>query len=176
MRYQRLVLGLSSVACAALIGVGTAVPAAAMHSTTIDNGAGVSAPQAVASGSPPDPALALAVAQWVTKGGEDNLKTLAGDFKDLEDAANNNDMSAISDSCAQLQTDVEAAQAYDPIPDPQAQHNWSAALADYAKGATDCVAGADSSNADLITKASTEITDGSTELNQVTTRLGEIAG
>jgi hypothetical protein len=175
MRYQRLVLGVSSVALALFVGVGTVNPAAAMPSAG-DRGSGAAVPQVAASGSPPNPALALAVAQWVTKGGENNLKTLASDFKNLENAANTENLNAISASCTQLRKDVQSAQAYDPIPDAQAQHNWSAALTDYENGATDCVAGADTQNSTLITKASTEITDGSDQLNLVTTRLSEIAG
>lgn len=197
MRYRRLVLGVSTVTLAVFAGVGAvgssasaASPSGVLPRDMVARGASapvvsapvVSAPSpavpgpAATGGNPPDPDLALKVAQWVTNGGEDNLKALAVDFKDLEDAANTDDLPTISSSCAQLQTDVEAAQSYDAIPDPEAQHNWSAALADYERGATDCVAGADTSNADLITKASTEITDGSTALNLVTTRLGQIAG
>jgi hypothetical protein len=174
MRYKRLVLGISTTSLAIVVGLGTgALPAAAAYPA--GSAAGAAAPR-VAASDPPDPALALAVAQWVTNGGEDDLKALAADFTALEDAANADDMSSISSSCEQLQTDVEAAQSYDPIPDQEAQHEWSTALADYARGATDCVAGAQTTNATLITKASTEITDGSTALSEVTTRLGEIAG
>jgi len=129
-----------------------------------------------AAADPPDPQLALAVAQWVTNGGATDLKSLGADFSALETAANTSDLAAISSSCAQLQSDVESAQSYDPIPDPEAQHNWSAALAEYARGATDCVAGADTSNDDLITRASTEIVTGSKDLDLVTARLEEIAG
>jgi hypothetical protein len=131
---------------------------------------------ATGGGSPPDPALALAVAQWVTNGGEDELKSLATDFKSLETAANSDDLPTISLSCSQLENDVENAQAYDPIPDPQAQHDWADALAQYARGATDCVDGANNSDVNLITQASTEITTGSKDLNLVTDRLNEIAG
>ncbi len=170
MRYRRLLLGVSSVTLALFVGVGAAGSPALATS-----GVAVPAP-AVTGGAPPDPALALKVAQWVTNGGEDSLKMLATDFKGLEDAASTNDLHSISTSCAALKKDVQAAQSYDAIPDAQAQHNWSAALADYEHGATDCVSGADSSNSDLITKASGEITDGSAQLNLVTTRLSEIAG
>jgi hypothetical protein len=126
--------------------------------------------------NPPDPALAAAVATWVTNGGEADLDALGSDFTALEQAANASDLASMSAGCTQLQSDVEAAQQYDPIPDPQAQHDWSAALAEYARGATDCVAGADTSNVDLITKASQEITAGSTDLDRVTARLNVIAG
>jgi hypothetical protein len=127
-------------------------------------------------GSSADPSVTQAVAQWVTNGGADNLKKLAADFTDLETAANSNDLGAISTSCGQLRTDVEGAQAYDPIPDAQAQHDWSLALAQYERGATDCVAGADEADESLITKASTEIVAGTNELDLVTARLGAISG
>jgi hypothetical protein len=158
---HRLSVGVASLMVATFAAVGgTALPAAA------------------AGGNPPDPALVLAVAKWVTNGGATDLKALAADFQSLETAANAGDMPSISKSCTQLQADVENAQAYDPIPDPKAQHDWADALAQYARGATDCVAGAGSPSpsADLITKASTEITTGSDDLNKVTARLNQIAG
>jgi hypothetical protein len=159
---RRVVVSASSLALATLVALG---------------GFGMPALGAVSGGgTPPDPALALAVAQWVTNGGEDELKALSADFKSLETAANSDDLPTISLSCSQLENDVENAQAYDPIPDPQAQHDWADALAQYARGATDCVDGANNSDVNLITQASTEITTGSNDLNLVTNRLNEIAG
>jgi hypothetical protein len=157
---RRVTVGASSLALAALVAIG-----------------GTSLP-AVASSAPPNPALALAVAQWVTNGGETDLMTLAGDFDSLSTSADSGDMTAITGSCTRLQGDVETAQAYDPIPDPEAQHAWAAALTEYERGATDCVdgAGATMPNPDLITKASGEITAGSNDLNLVTSRLNQIAG
>jgi hypothetical protein len=168
---RRLAVGASALALAMITVVG-ATGGVASAEVTLNQ----PVLPASAAPKPPDPALALAVAQWVADGGEANLKTLAADFTDLESAANSNNLPSISTSCAQLQKDVEGAQSGDPIPDPEAQSAWSRALAQYERGATDCVAGADESNVDLITKASTEITSGSTDLDLVTTRLGEIAG
>lgn len=125
---------------------------------------------------PPDPRLALAVAEWVTDGGDTKLTTLETDFNGLETAASSSDLPTISASCAQLRTDVEAAQSYDPIPDAEAQQDWSDALAEYALGATDCVAGANTANSGLITQASSEIVTGTDDLTLVTTRLNAIAG
>jgi hypothetical protein len=136
----------------------------------------VATPPRPARSGPPDPALAEAVGAWVSNGGEADLRALGSDFKSLSTAANANDMGQMSASCARLQTDVEAAQQYDPIPDPRAQRDWTEALKQYARGATDCMAGADTVNPDLLTKASDEITAGSTSLNHVTTRLSQIAG
>ncbi len=127
-------------------------------------------------GGPTDPALAMAVAQWASGGGGDRLTMLADDFTELETAAEANNLPGISTSCTRLRTDVKSAQAYDPIPDAQAQHDWSLALAQYERGATDCVAGADEANQNLMTKASTEIVAGTNELDLVTARLGEISG
>jgi hypothetical protein len=168
---RRAFVGASSLALAALVAlVGTGEVA-------FGSGASGSAPDAVATGAaPPDPALAVAVAKWVVNGGEDELKALAADFDGLVKAADSDDLPTISLSCSQLENDVASAQAYDPIPDPQAEHNWANALEQYSRGATDCVDGANNSDASMITQASTEITNGSKDLDQVTKRLNEIAG
>lgn len=133
-------------------------------------------PDPVATGTPPDPQLAQAVAMWVSHGGSASLKALSGDFAALEKAAGAQNMSGIATSCQHLGVDVKAAQAYAPIPDPQAQTAWAAALAQYAAGASDCATGASTLNASLLTKASTEITNGSNDLDTVTARLSQIAG
>jgi hypothetical protein len=180
---RRVTLGASSLALATLVAVGgTSLPALASADTaragTVLSNTGVAGTAGVEAGTPPDPKLALAVAEWVANGGETDLTTLATDFKDLSTAADSEDMASIGDSCTQLQSDIESAQAYDPIPDPQAQQAWASALAEYARGATDCIAGATASTPDvnLITKASAEITTGSKDLDLVTTRLNAIAG
>jgi hypothetical protein len=124
----------------------------------------------------PDPSTAQAVAKWVLGGGEKDLKALGKDFQELEKAANANDLAAMGTSCQHLKRDVDAAQAYDPIPDKDAQDNWAKALDLYEKGAIDCVNGAKTANTDLFIKASKEIIDGSTALQKVTARLKEISG
>jgi len=156
------------------VAVATRAPDAAV--ATPAPGAAAATPEPAASAAPPDPALAVKVADWVTGGGEADLQRLGTDFKQLEQAANDNDMGAIGASCSTLSADVEKAQAYDPIPDTTAQKHWAAALDQYAHGAADCVAGAAAADANLITQASEEITTGSGELAKVTQRLNEIAG
>jgi hypothetical protein len=122
----------------------------------------------------PDPSTQKAVAQWVLAGGEKELKALGADFKELEKAANGNDLKGMSTSCQHLKRDVDASQAYDPIPDKEAQDHWAKALDAYEKGANDCIKGAETVNSDLLVKASKEIVAGSTDLEKVTARLKEI--
>jgi hypothetical protein len=168
---RRAFVGASSLTLAAIVALG------GMGGIAFGSRALAGTPDAVATGgTPPDPALAVAVAKWVVNGGETELKALAGDFNNLVTAANSDDLPTISLSCSQLENDVASAQAYDPIPDPQAEHDWSDALEQYSRGATDCVDGANNSDANMITQASTEITNGSKDLDLVTKRLNEIAG
>ncbi len=161
---------------AALVAVTTS-GAVGMNGIASASGVGgVIASSGSTTSDPPDPALAQAVAKWVTGGGEADLTKLGTDFKSLEDAANASDLPQMSASCQQLQGDVQTAQKYAPIPDAAAQKNWASALALYARGAADCVSGADASNSQMLTKASHEITAGSAELDKVTARLAAIAG
>jgi hypothetical protein len=144
----------------------------AVHDTTPTHHA---APTHHATGAP-DPALDARVGSWVARGGDKQLSTLGTDFTSLEKAARAADLNAMGSECRQLATDVKTAQAHAPIPDAYAQHNWSAALAQYAIGAKDCAAGATSSNVDLISQAADKMISGSNYLDKVTQRLTDIAG
>lgn len=170
---RRFAAGVAALALAATVALSGPAGAA---SGGVAGGASGGAADAVAGSASPDPAVALAVAQWVTGGGSTALKSLARDFKDLETAANANDLKAIGGSCTELSADVTTAQHYAPIPDATAERSWAAALAQYAQGATDCMSGAATTNVNLIAKSSNEIIAGSNDLNNVTKRLTEIAG
>lgn len=121
-----------------------------------------------------DAALAAAVARWVAVGGEEDLATLGEDFTVLEQAASAGQLPVMGAGCRQLGIDVRAAQGHAPIPDARAERYWAAALARYARGAADCVAGTGTNDTGLMVKASNEIIEGSDDLDQVTNRLNEI--
>ncbi|HEU0238181.1 MAG TPA: hypothetical protein VFR11_02725 [Micromonosporaceae bacterium] len=188
---RRAIAGAAMTALAAggtLIGVSaanaapphheTATHATATHATTTDSGSASAATPApgTQTANPPDPALSGRVATWVSQGGEKQLTTLGTDFRSLEQAAESADLGSMRTNCVQLGKDVAGAQAYAPIPDASAQREWSAALAAYATGAKDCVAGATTSNVNMISTAADEMIAGSNHLDNVTQRLTEIAG
>jgi hypothetical protein len=177
---RRTVAGVALTA-AAIVGTGFAASAASASASTPAVAARASIPAqpepvGATATTPPNATLVTEVAAWVAKGGEKQLTTLGIDFGTLEKAANTADMTTMGASCGQLRKDVESAQAYAPIPDASAQSAWAAALAAYARGATDCVDGAGTANVDLITQAANEIMAGSGSLDKVTARLNEIAG
>lgn len=124
----------------------------------------------------PDPATKQAVAKWVAGGGQQALEALGKDFRELEKAANANDLNGMGTSCQHLKRDVDLSQAYDPIPDAQAQTDWAKALDAYEKGAGHCVQGAQKVDSGLLIQASKEITTGSEDLQKVSERLKELSG
>jgi hypothetical protein len=170
-------IGFSAASAAPIrhAAAGVAHPAIPDDPTTHDPALDTSPAGAHAS-SAPDPALDARVATWVARGGEKQLAALGTDFGSLEKAAESADLNAMGSECRQLATDVKTAQAYAPIPDATAQHNWSAALAEYAVGAKDCATGAGSSSVDLISQAADKMISGSNYLDKVTERLTAIAG
>ena len=175
---RRTVAGVALTA-AAIAGTGFAASAASASTPGAVARASAPAqpePVGATATAPPNATLVAEVAAWVAKGGEKQMTTLGVDFGALEKAANAADMTTMGASCGQLRKDVESAQAYAPIPDASAQTAWAAALAAYARGATDCVDGAGTANVDLITQAANEIMAGSGSLDKVTARLNEIAG
>jgi hypothetical protein len=161
-----LVVALIVVLC--LFGIIVAVIATSSPNTT------AGATQADTTHPAANPAAAIVA--WRDGGGLALMNRLIADFSDAGNAGQNADVAGLNAACKHLQTDVEAAQAYKPIPDPQAQTAWAAALAYFARSATDCVSGTDNLDVGLITKASNEMTQGSTQLRLVTTRIRQLSG
>ncbi|NUR69218.1 MAG: hypothetical protein HOU81_00100 [Hamadaea sp.] len=121
-----------------------------------------------------DPQVRQAIADWFTKGGEKRLTALQSDFETIAKAATATDLPAVEASCGTLKSDVDAAQAYAPLPDAQAQKSWAASLDLYEKAALDCVAGADQADAQLLLKSNDEMTQGSRQLAAATARVQDI--
>lgn len=129
---------------------------------------------AAPSPSPHDDALAAAVVDWFTDGGDTRITALQDDFEAIAKAATSTDIPGVKTGCASLVVDVNKAQQYDPLPDVEAQRHWAAALDLYAQGAADCVKGAENQDANLLNQANEEIMDGSEELTQATERVQDI--
>ena len=164
------IVGGALIALAVVIGVavgsGDPKPAAATPTAPIP---AVPAPQATHT-----PAQALYA--WYKNGGESHIDALTRDFQSAGEGGLNQDVAGMAVACSALQRDVEAAQAYDPIPDAEAQRHFAAALAQHARAATDCLAGISGMNGGLIAKATRELTAGTTEMGKATARIREIRG
>jgi hypothetical protein len=113
-----------------------------------------------------------AISAWWTGGGLDRNSAIGKDFRDMGTATAANDITGLSAACTSLQTDVEAAQAYAPFPDTSAQTDWSTALAQAARSATDCKASTrNNPDADLMTQSNQELDSYTTALNKFTHRV-----
>jgi hypothetical protein len=119
---------------------------------------------------------AATIARWWQDGGKDRAQAIRADFTAMGTAADNSDFRAVRAACAAAQRHIAAAQAYAPIPDSQAQQHWTAALAAYARGVSDCMAGVKALDAGAITRAGDEVAAGNADLAKVTGRLHEPAG
>jgi ABC-type glycerol-3-phosphate transport system substrate-binding protein len=136
-------------------------------------------PRAAVAVAPADPRVA--VAAWWDGGGQDRLSAMSKDATDIVAAGTAYDVTGISAACASLQTHVEAAQAYASVPDTMIQTDWSTALAQYARSATDCVAATrnrslDNLDGDLLTQSAREAEAGTTALGKCTDRLNALRG
>ncbi|MFC4133968.1 hypothetical protein ACFOZ4_25435 [Hamadaea flava] len=127
-----------------------------------------------AAGPSGDPQKQQAIADWFTHGGDKRLTALQNDFEAIAKAATATDLPAVKAGCSTLKSDVDAAQAYAPLPDAQAQKFWAASLDLYEKAALDCVAGAEKADSRLLLKSNDEMTQGSRELSRATARVQEI--
>lgn len=127
-----------------------------------------------APGAPQSPKAAFQA--WSDNGGKSRMDQFSTDIDALTTAASNTDTVGVRAACVSLQTDVESAQAYQPFPDSQAQASWAAALAAYARGAADCIAGTDRLDASLINQFNDELGTGNGDLQQVAARINQING
>jgi hypothetical protein len=119
---------------------------------------------------------ATTVVAWYNGGGRDLMHAMSGDADDLVTATGKTDVDGVRAACESLQKHVEAAQAYDQFPDPEGQKSWAAMLASYARSATDCVGGVDTTSADLLTKAGREMADGNTAAEKLLARIRALGG
>ena len=136
--------------------------------------AALAGPIAAQAPSLHDPALAAAVSQWFTHGGDARISALQKDFETIARSADGTDLPGVEAGCTALVVDVGHAQHYDPLPDGQAQQHWSTALSMYANGAADRVKGAGTVDSDRLLRANDEILRGTAELTQATERIQAI--
>lgn len=122
------------------------------------------------------PNIKAAIGTWFNGGGETRITAVSTDASTAATASSNLDTTALRAGCTALQKDVESAQAYAPIPDAQMQSAWSSALAQYARAATDCVAGVDSMDATVISRAASELGAGAKFMDQATARAQQLGG
>ena len=106
---------------------------------------------------------------WARGGGLDKIDAVTTDISAIHDAGSNASM--VRDACAELETSAAAGQFYRPIPQPQAQQHWAAALAAFKTAAGECLAGIDENKPELLSKTSADLEKGATELVATTKTL-----
>lgn len=114
------------------------------------------------------------IADWNDTYG-DSITTLSDDITAVGEAADIYSTDELASACAQMGTDISAALDDPPIPDPETNREWRAALGDFADGADACENGAALMDADLIAEATDAFTSGSEHLTAATDRLAELA-
>jgi hypothetical protein len=114
------------------------------------------------------------IANWNAGGGESILQKITTDLDNAGTAGKNQDIPAMAAACAALQTDAQAARAYKPIPDPDAQAHWAAALADFARAAWRCKLALNPRNPGDLRQAGADASAGVRELQMAAARIKEI--
>ncbi len=122
-----------------------------------------------------------AMMDWRDQGGMDLLQAISRDMDADAQAASGLNVPGVYAACTAIRKDVEAAQAYKPMPDAEAQQYWAAALAAYARGATNCIAATRgktirSLNADLLRQSTDDFTEASANLPKITARIDALTG
>ncbi|WP_329128681.1 hypothetical protein OG552_00825 [Streptomyces sp. NBC_01476] len=136
--------------------------------------AGAGSGQSATAGISPD--AASTVRDWYVKGGEPHLTQVSRDVTSIQDDQAAGDTVSMQSDCATLLTDVQSAQVFPPIAEPQTQAHWSKALEQLGQAAADCRDGTTEKDSALIDKAGTELTSANTELDLVTNLVNSLAG
>lgn len=114
---------------------------------------------------------ATTVRAWQDNGGLDRVKALLNDLEAAQDAGKAADVAGMGRACRSLHSDAEAAQAYTPIPDPEAQAHWAATLAHLSHASADCVTAISNRDANLFARATDEMAAVPADVSGVLRRL-----
>jgi hypothetical protein len=154
----QLALGLAAVsATIGMSGCGgsTAAPAPTAATSGAPTATPSTAPAAIAA--PPAGASATTTEKldaWFVDGGHATLTRLTKAIVAVGHAdAAGNSYAALGRACAREAAAVSSAQAGPPVPDAPAQASFADALAEYAKSAADCRAGASAHSVALLNRA-----------------------
>ena len=93
------------------------------------------------------------------------LEALQTDLNKVTDSGNASNLPGVVTGCQNLKTDTTADLALAPIPDAQIQGHWSASLADFQSGATDCISGIQESDLGLEAQYKAQIASGISQSN-----------
>lgn len=136
------------------------------------------APKAAPTTKAPAPNPTTAMRAWIDDGGGQLTDALLGDFQAVSDAGTAMNVRGMHTGFLSLQRDVEKAQAFRPIPDAGAQREWAAALAAYARCATNGLTATRggtvmSVDAELLDQSTADLDEGGKHLVALTARINE---
>jgi hypothetical protein len=116
------------------------------------------------------------IASWYTAGGKAKMDAVNTDLRGISQAATTSDWAGLQTTCTQLTVDTATAASYTPIPDTGVQDAYQQALAYFNKSGNECVTGALSHNADLLTQAGADTRTGTSFIQQATARINAANG
>lgn len=146
--------------------------------TSGNNGSNSKSAQPAPGSAAPLTAAQLQAAQlsaWWNGGGDARHQAISRALDATVKASSSGQVDALATACGQLQTAIEQAQAYDPVPVPAVQEHWAAALAQYARSATDCLSGATTATPSLLSQSADEMTAATSQLQQATAAINAIS-
>jgi hypothetical protein len=156
---------LDSALCLMAVGAAILLSACGGH-TAAPSSSGTSTAASTAQAPSLQGSTTERVDAWFVDGGHAELTRLTAAIIGVGQAPNT--FAALGAACAKLAAAVASAQAGPPVPDAAAQASFTSALAEYAKSAADCQAGASSHDVALINKAAAATSAGTTDLQRFT--------
>jgi hypothetical protein len=112
------------------------------------------------------------IGDWSKHGGQAHLQAILDDNQAIGGDTGNN--AAFTADCTRLRDHVQAARAYKPVPDSEAQRHWAAALDDAAASAQACLTAAGGNSSDGWSQAAASATAAQTELKAMIDRIAAI--
>jgi len=121
--------------------------------------------------APPADPGSTSIGAWQDNGGLDRVKALLNDLEAAQDAGRAADLAGMDRACSALHADAEAAQAYHPIPDREAQAHWAATLTHLTHASATCVTAIRTRDAELFAQATNEMGEVPADVSAVVNRL-----
>lgn len=162
------IIGLIFIALVILFAIKLAIPSGSQPT----NDGGTSQTTDTSSAQP---TVAQQVSAWWDQYGY-IVQTFGKDASKTSTDAGNGNVTQMGADCKQMLSDVQKAQSFPAIPDPQTASNFSSAMSYYADGSQDCIDGANNYDASLIRKAAGEISQGNTQIGVAANDIKRLEG
>jgi hypothetical protein len=142
----------------------------------VEHGSSTPKAAAVTPATFPSVSPRQAVAEWLNGNGPAEIRSLKRDYEGFTSDLTLDSLFAVQEDCTLLNQEGRSDPEFAPIPDAQAEADWTAALALFDKGGNDCLDSLTRADIDEGSTAVTELQQADDDLTQTIARITALTG